>query len=122
MNTRKYNSYCTKDYLMLGRCDAWNESINKDYIVDRIIKISLNNKDTKETFKKIRNYILGYKIGKLEMLFSKCEEGNVSFSFALKGFIKTNKDVVKTVSFEKGYNTFKEEAIEEAATKLLKVR
>ena len=111
MNETNYNKLKTKDYLLIGRRDAWtkdNDLLNR---VNQIIE--LIDCDTNNMFEKIRNYILGYKIGKLEMLLSKFED-IICFDFRTQEFYYLNGRIITATSFKSGYNNFENEANEQA--------
>lgn len=114
---KNYNKCKTRDYLLLGRADAWKKEVKKETI-NEIINAGANN--YLGLLQRIRNYIIGYKIGKLEILLSKCED-IISFDFVLQEFTKLTENGIETTSFKKGYVTFQKEAKEEAK-KLLKER
>ena len=72
MHNRTYTKYRIKDYILIGKTDAWRQNITKEDIITEIITTTCYSYKTK--LKIIKNYILGYKIGQLEILLSKCEE------------------------------------------------
>lgn len=115
MQNRLHNKYNTEDYLLLGRIDAWKEDIVKEKIIN---EIKISKYDFKEKLERIKNYLIGYKIGKLEILLSKCED-LVCFNFYMKEFSKLTETEIINTPFKKGYETFQKEAKKEAR-KLLK--
>lgn len=113
-----YDKCKTKDYLLIGRTDAWKEE-NKQNAINEIINQSKNN--YLGMLKRIRNYIIGYKIGQLEKLLSKCED-LVCFDFDKCVFEEITSDKIATTSFKDGFITFEREAKEEARKLLMETR
>lgn len=108
-----YNKVLTKcsveDYLLLGRIDAWKKGIKND-IVNEILLTEYSYDDKLE---RLKNYFLGYKIGKLEILLSKCED-IVCFDFSKMEFTKLTEDEIIKTDFRNGYETFERESLEYA--------
>ena len=72
MTELNYRKCSIDKYLLLGRTDAWRDDANREIVINEIISLSKNN--YLGMLNRLRNYILGYKIGKLEVLLSKCED------------------------------------------------
>lgn len=91
---RDYIANSSKEFTLIGRADALADSKKLiDQILDELLPIY--NKEV--VIERLKNYLIGYRIGLLESEFLK--KGIYgSFDWESKNYIKNNDEIIKTAN------------------------
>lgn len=108
---RIYSTYNIDEFILIGRADALTDSKKQSSQIIDELNLLFN---LEATTLRLKNYLLGYRLGTLEKLLRESGE-YVRFDLNSKAFIRPEE---VRVDFNLGYNSFEINAEKEAKREL----